>query len=115
MFDDNLVRYEIDIEPDYSNPFDHFEDEETAESVLIDRDNNGNDWAWCIVTVTARYDGVGHITGCDTLGACSYAGVSAFRNGDYYEEMKDAARGELYSALESILARFGCIDGEGRA
>lgn len=58
----------------------------------------GNIWAWCSVTVTARW--LGH-SGSDSLGACSYASEQEFRApGGYYDDMVKNALRELRDAIE---------------
>lgn len=60
---------------------------------------SGNVWAWCTVTVTARW--LGH-EGSDSLGACSYGSEQEFRRpGGYYDDMVKNALQELRDAIEA--------------
>lgn len=66
-------------------------DRETA-AWIRDQLDAGNEWAWCAVTVTARWKG---FTGCDHLGCCSYRSRKDFEQGGYYEDMKAQALADL--------------------
>lgn len=52
----------------------------------------GNEWAWCTVKVTARWE---EYEGTDYLGACSYRSEQEFKKDGYYEDMKDRALEDL--------------------
>lgn len=52
----------------------------------------GNVWAWCVVTVTASYDG---LEGIATLGACSYPDERAFRKSPDFVELRREALADL--------------------
>ena len=117
MFDDSKVRYEIFCSPEEcpiegnamasgDDAFDrHCEDRIRTDLA------EGNEWAWCCVRVTARYEGIDSVVGQDYLGCCSYSGIEDFKQpSEYYDDMKDRAREDLYMQLEGILARFGCVN-----
>lgn len=115
-FDDNAVTYDIEVLPEYTDvrgnvmaSGDDDYDKECEDAILADL-ADGNEWAWCTVKVTARYDGVDCVEGTDYLGGCSYRDRADFEAGGYYDDMKDQARDELYAQLEGILARFGCLN-----
>lgn len=115
-FDDSMVSYEIECFPEDTDvrgnamaSGDDDYDREVEDSILADL-SDGNDWAWCTVRVTARYDGVDCAVGQDYLGCCSYASREDFEACDYCADMKDQAREDLYTQLEGILYRFGCIN-----
>ena len=116
MFDDSQVRYEISCLPEHCpiegnamcSGDDSF-DRQCEERIRADLED-GNEWAWCCVRVTARYDGIASVVGQDYLGGCSYDGVEDFKTGGDYDDMKDMAKVDLYSHLEGILARFGCVN-----
>ena len=116
MFDDSKVSYELHVEfdgtPIVGNAMCSGDDDYDVlvEDEIIERCNGGDVWAWALVRVTARYDGVDNIEGVDYLGCCSYEHEEDFKRCEYYEDMKDQARDDLYTQIESILARFGCID-----
>lgn len=56
---------------------------------------DGNDWAWCSITVTAEWGGV---TARDSLGCCSYASQRDFER-DMLADMKANVMAELHEAL----------------
>jgi hypothetical protein len=57
----------------------------------------GNDWAWCIVRVTARWNGY---EGYDYLGGCSYRSAEQFQHPDgYYPDMKARALADLNDVI----------------
>ncbi len=78
-------------------------DEDTDNEIaqhIHDELNNGNEWAWCTVKVTATYKG--H-EGTDYLGGCSYKSENDFKEvGGYYEDMKIAAFNDLIASLEAL-------------
>lgn len=60
-----------------------------------------NEWAWCLVKVTAI--GPAGVIGTDYLGACSYANESDFRQpGGYFDDMVDRAREDLRRQLMAV-------------
>ena len=84
MFDDSQVRYEISclpedcpIEGNAMCSGDASFDKQCEDSIRADLEA-GNDWAWCAVRVTARYDGVDSVIGEDCLGCFSYDGIKDF-------------------------------------
>jgi hypothetical protein len=60
---------------------------------------DGNDWAWCEVTVSAEYKG---LTAEESLGCCSYDSEQGFKNSDYYDQM-------VRECLESIQGQINDI------
>jgi hypothetical protein len=73
-------------------------DKKTEDSI-IDALNNGNEWAWCMVQVTAKYKG---IYGYDNLGGCSYKSKEDFMKDGYFEDMKQVAFDNLIENLEGL-------------
>ena len=71
-------------------------DEETdaqVEKEIRDQIAHGNEWAWCVVRLTARWAGY---EGYDYLGGCSYGSEEQFKNPDgYYPDMKARALEDL--------------------
>ena len=116
IFDDSLVRYELNVDfddiPVRGNAVCSGDDDLDAsvEQEIYDRLVGGDVWAWASVQVTAYYDGIDHVVGQDFLGCCCYDDEEDFKACGYYDDMKDRAREDLYMQIESILARFGCID-----
>lgn len=94
------VEWSIECEPELFDPEDHFEDKGIVEHIRSEL-ARGNDWAWCIVRVTARW---GELRGFDVLGGCSYQSEAAFREaGDYYEEMCAQALAELDAQVTRVV------------
>lgn len=109
MFDDFKVSYDLEIVREYmpirgnamaSGDDDY--DREVEDSIIADLEA-GNDWAWCMVKVTATYDGIDSVEGVDYLGGCSYASEKDFKSpGGYYDDMKEVARDDLYGQLKQL-------------
>lgn len=88
---------DIDIRGNVLASGDDAEDNRAEEEVLRQL-NNGNEWAWCCIKVTATY---GDFEGTDFLGGCSYASREAFiQANDYYADMVERAFDELVSQIE---------------
>jgi hypothetical protein len=71
----------------------------TQEQWVRDQLDGGNEWAWCMVEVVARWKGW---EGRDTLGGCSYLSREDFcrdENGYYWPDMKAAALDALNAEL----------------
>lgn len=68
-----------------------------VEDELLKRLDSGDIWAWCSVTVTARWNG---FEGKDHLGGCSYADEEDFKRSGYYDEMVGIAIDELNKEIE---------------
>jgi hypothetical protein len=66
---------------------------------IYDQLNSGNEWAWCMVKVTAEYDCK---EGKDYLGACSYENKENFIKGGYYDDMVDSAIEDLIRIMDEI-------------
>lgn len=71
-----------------------------VEDEIIRRLKDGGIWAWCAVTVEAKWQS---FTGEDHLGGCSYASEEEFKTGGYYENMKKNA---LESLNNSVTEHF---------
>lgn len=64
------------------------EDRACEDKIIADLEN-GNEWAWCCVRVTAK---LGPFVGTDYLGGCSYDSESQFREpGGYFNDMRQGA------------------------
>ena len=74
------------------------DDETDAENerIIRERLQSGDDWAWCVVTVTAT---LGPWSGRDVLCGCSYLNEKDFRAGGYYDDMQEEAIARLASNL----------------
>ncbi len=59
--------------------------------------DNGNQWAWCCVTVTVYWHG---FEGSDSLCGCSYRSEKDFRAGPYFEDMCSEALDELNAKVK---------------
>lgn len=73
-------------------------DRRDEQSILYSLEN-GNEWAWCCVQVTAKYRGM---EGVDYLGCCSYNSESDFKKDGYYQDMKDRAFDDLINQIQSL-------------
>ena len=92
-----LATITVEHEPESDEIDGNFDDAETRTRVR-DQLSRGNEWAWCSVTVRARWAG---FEGRDYLGACSYRGEYDFRRpGGYFDDMVRTAVKELASAIE---------------
>ena len=67
---------------------------------IVNQLNDGNEWAWCCIKVTAEWNG--H-NGVDYLGCCSYMSMFDFMKSEYYNSMKDQALQDLNNTLENIV------------
>jgi hypothetical protein len=78
-----------------------------AQEEVLRRLEDGDTWAWCIVTVTASaHYGNEHFYGTDVLGGCSYFDAEDFvNNGMYYADMQQEARADLMKQLEHAMRR----------
>ena len=106
--DESLIEYELTCEPEdmpiEGNAMASGDDEEDrkAEQWIKDQLDSGNEWAWCIAKVTARYPGL-PFEGVDYLGACSYRSKEEFMApGDYYDDMKREAKADLLRQIEEV-------------
>ena len=100
----NAIEYRIEIEPEMApwvgscSAIDA-ETDAAAETWIRDQIDAGNEWAWCSVTVVARW---GDVEGEDHLGCCSYDNEEQFKQpGGYYDDMRQ----EAYRVLEDRLER----------
>jgi len=82
-------------------------DEETdrrQEQLVRDQLEAGNDWAWCCVKVSAKWEG---FEGTDFLGCCSYESEEQFKQpGGYYEDMLKVALDDLNAEIEHTQAKI---------
>jgi len=92
------VTFSISIEPEYEDLRNFFDEEVAAEVGRMCE--AGNDWAWCVVKVTARRG----LLESDPvyLGACSYADEADFKAGGYYESMCSDALHSLNEVAELV-------------
>lgn len=74
-------------------------DEDAATNAWIrEQLARGNEWAWCVATVTAEYDGC---TGRASLGGCSYEGRKAFDDAGETAQLASEALDDLWAQLEA--------------
>lgn len=73
-----------------------------CEDAIIAELNDGNDWAWGSVRMIAS---IGRTSRADFLGCVSYASEDAFKDTEYYLDMKGNALSDLRTELED------CLDG----
>ncbi len=78
-------------------------DDKLVEDQILNRLENGETWAWCIVKVTATWHGV---QGTNYLGGCSYTDEKEFKHPDgYYEDMKAQALSMLKQNIREMQSR----------
>ena len=73
------------------------------EDEIIERLERGDTWAWCTVRVVGVYEG---LEADDFLGCCSYADEADFKNGGYYDDMRQTVLDALNENLERLEARL---------
>ena len=75
-----------------------------VENEILTLLDKGNIWAWASVEVkcSVDIDGV-TFAGRDCLGACSYKDENDFKNGGYYDQMKEGARRDLLENLRDAV------------
>ena len=105
------VQITIEIEPSVDPPEASFYDPESnswqephpnfAKQVHELEQVADGDWAWCDVTVTARFS---DLTGTAYLGQCSYKDEADFKADGYYDQMVDEAIEELQQHIEIVYA-----------
>ncbi len=95
------VKFEVSIEPEDHGPEGAFasgdDSLDRADAAAIrERLENGDEGAWCVVVVTARWRG---FTGKDSLGGCSlddsYTAEVAAEEHDMYKLALNALNGEI--------------------
>lgn len=77
-------------------------DKEVEDKIIKDV-ADGDEWAWCSVTVKAKW---AIFEGTDTLGCCSYVDEESFKTGGYYEDMKSNALAELNNELQLLFEQM---------
>lgn len=99
------VDFEVECLPehiDFVGNCSAIDDETDAENEDYIREQleNGNEWAWCTVKVTAKFK---DSEGTDYLCGCSYKNQADFTEpGGYYDDMKQSAYNDLISQLEQL-------------
>ena len=104
------VTFEITVEPEHipvrGNAMasgDAATDKRIEDRII--RDSDWNEWAWCMVRVTASFNG---FEGDACLGCCSYASERGFRRDGYWPDMKREAFDALLVTMRSAAERLGC-------
>ena len=77
-----------------------------AEQWVREQLDAGNEWAWCVAVVTARYPGL-PIEGRAVVGGCSYRSAEEFRQDGYYADMCQEAREDLEQQIREIQEAIG--------
>lgn len=75
------------------------DEDQRVENAIFQQLDNGNEWAWCCVKVTASYRG---LTAEDYLGCCSYADKKDFEKDMYFKDMKQTTYKELIKQIENL-------------
>lgn len=68
-----------------------------------DRLRQGDTWAWCMITVTAKWK---EWTGKAYLGSCSYEDEASFKKDAYYQQMLDEALGDLNDSIRAAASNI---------
>jgi hypothetical protein len=110
MIDEARVKYTISITPEdlpvRGNALASGDPavDKKAEDQIIKRYNDGDYWAWCIVTVVAELE---EFYGYDHLGCASYEDEKDFRkNSGYYEDMRKNALDDLKKHIANAQERL---------
>lgn len=83
------------------------EQDKEMEDEVLDRLNDGDEWAWCSIEVRATHKG---IYASEYLGGCSYVGERDFvKNSGYYEDMVQRAIEGLQSVLDAQAATVAAL------
>ncbi len=78
--------FNLETIPEDMHPSECFDVEFKDEVDRIVKEAEWNIWAWCVVKVTASWNG---IEASDYLGACSYDSEDEFKSAEYYQDMKN--------------------------
>lgn len=70
---------------------------------IIDRLNRGDEWAWCVVIVTATWN---DFSATDALGGCCYENEADFKRDGYYADMCDQALAALNAEIVAIAKKL---------
>lgn len=102
------VTFSIRIESEDMPVRGHFATDEEdldrqLEEEIIERLRRGDDWAWCVVIVTATWN---DFSATDALGACCYENEADFKRGGYYEQMCDQALAALNTEIVEIAKKL---------
>lgn len=76
------------------------DEDKRVEDEIIERLNNGDEWAWASVEVRGTFNG---LVASDYLGCCSYANADDFKTGGYFDDMQENVLEQLQAAAESIV------------
>jgi hypothetical protein len=105
------VAFEIECMPEDESPIGHFqsgdpeyEESDNAFERKIMREVEWNQWVWCCVKVTAKFEG---FEGVDFLGCCSYESQDDFEKNGYFEDMKTEALNDLNQELQAVADTVG--------
>lgn len=106
------VKFEVSIDP-CDTPVDlqcgdpeYKEQDDAEEEKIRQRLDQGDYWAWCCVTVTARW---GSFSASASVGGCSYADESDFEKDSPQGDLEHKALARLNDVLESIYARLSTL------
>jgi hypothetical protein len=95
------VRFTLTCEPETDVDYRGDLDDPKAVRWVKRQLDKGNEWAWCMVTVTATF---GDFEGNAYLGACSYRSESDFKKMDgYYPGLCDEALEDLDASIVASL------------
>jgi hypothetical protein len=91
------IVFTITVEPEDTAPSEGgLPDEEIV--AHIEKEMEWNEWAWCVVKVTAKWGG---FEGTNYLGQCSYKDEADFAKGGYLPQMREEAAHELKANIKA--------------
>jgi len=94
------VTIQILIEQDWTDPADHFDDEQAVKDINF-RLDCGDTWAWCDVTVQASWRS---FKGSAAIGSCSYTDEDEFRaDSPYFDDLVTEAIKLLNESMQADL------------
>lgn len=85
-------------------------DEETdraAEEWIAEQLEQGNEWAWCMVRVTAKWE---DFVGTAYLGGCSYEDEESFKEGGYYDDLRAEALNDLNQQIADTADKLKALE-----
>lgn len=74
-----------------------------VEDEIIERLNNGDVWAWALVTVTVEFES---LKAAESVGGCSYENEEDFKKNGGYDDMVDICLAELNKKAQKIAIRL---------
>ena len=77
---------------------------------IVQQLDEGNIWAYAIVTILAMVENITEVFGTDTLGGCNYYDEQQFLLDGYYSDMESAAIEDLSTKLKDLKERLAQLE-----